>query len=213
MIVALIPVKDLIRAKTRLRGIDSSIRSEIVKAMLRDVIYAYVSSKYIDSTVLITPDTSMRETVKEFDIDVVQDYGYGQVEAYLKAIKDLSGNYKFKAVIFGVADTPFISCHDIDSVAKLYMNGFEVILTPSIDGGTNIMLQRYPLVIDLMHGEGSFQKHLIRAIKKVTRVYVYSTLGTSIDIDTLDDIMIAKHLCSNIFKDRELCRVLWRHYI
>lgn len=217
MIVALIPVKDLSRAKSRLKDVERSIRLEFVKNMLKDVIHAYIHSKYIDRTVLITPDVSMDEVVGSFNIDLVHDSGNGQIEAYFKALEYISSKYKLNAIIFGVADTPFISSKDIDAIIELYMDGYDIILTPSIDGGTNIMLQRYPLIIELMHGKESFQKHLTKAIQKTTKVYVYSTLGTSIDIDTIEDIIIAKQLCT-IYREREICKTLHkinlaRHYV
>ncbi len=211
MIVALIPVKDLSRAKSRLKDIEKSIRIEIVKTMLKDVIHAYTHSKYVDKTVLITPDVNIGVTVSNFNIDLVQDDGSGQIKAYFKALESVSSRHKLNAIIFGVADTPFISNTDIDAIVELYTDGYDVVLTPSINGGTNIMLQRYPLIVELMHGRDSFQKHLAKAIQKTVKVYVYSTLGTSIDIDTIEDVMMAKQLCI-IYRDREreVCRILHR---
>ncbi|MEM0500598.1 MAG: 2-phospho-L-lactate guanylyltransferase [Ignisphaera sp.] len=205
MIVALVPIKDLNRAKSRLKEIEKSIRIEIVKAMLRDVIHVYACSRYVDKTILVTPDPSIRETVRDFTIDIVYDGGNGQIEAYLKALETIP--YKIDAVIFGVADAPFVSSEDVNTIVGFYRDGFDIVLTPSIDGGTNIMLQRYPLMIELMHGKNSFQKHLARALQKTIRVNVYSTLGTSIDIDTAEDLIIAKQLCS-IYGGKELCRIL-----
>ncbi|MCS7112159.1 MAG: 2-phospho-L-lactate guanylyltransferase [Ignisphaera sp.] len=209
MIVAIVPVKDISKAKSRLRCIDTHTRIEIVKAMLRDVLHAYTSSRYVDRTVLVTPSLSIDvvEVVKSFNVDVVQDDGSGQIEAYNRALKTVSDSHRFDAVFFGVADTPFISGTDVDVIAEFFEKGFDVVLTPSIDGGTNMMLQRYPLMVELMHGRNSFQKHLVRAIQKTTRVYIYSSLTTAIDIDTIDDIMMARQLC--MMYRRELCRIIY----
>lgn len=208
LIAAIVPVKDISRAKSRLKCIDRYTRIEIVKAMLRDVLHAYTGSRYVGRTILVTPNlsTDVVDVIKNFSVDTVQDDGSGQIEAYNRALKILSSSYRFDAVFFGVADTPFISSADIDVVAEFFERGFDVILAPSVDGGTNIMLQRYPLLVELMHGRNSFQKHLVRAIQRTTRVYIYSSLSTAIDVDTIDDIMMARQLC-NMYR-RELCRVI-----
>jgi 2-phospho-L-lactate guanylyltransferase len=213
MIVVLIPIKALTKAKSRLRPIEESIRIEIIKAMLRDVIDAYINSKSVERVILITPDTNVKDIVKEFDIDIIKDDGVGQIEAYFKGIDHALKNYGYKlnSLIFGVADTPFISSYDVNTIARVYQEGFEAVLVPSIDGGTNVMLQKYPLAIELMHGENSFKRHLFKAFEKRIKVYIYSSIGSFIDIDTVEDIVVAKYLCEYIYRDdKGICKVLYR---
>src|SRR2546422_10246997 len=87
-----------------------------------------------------------------------------------------------------LADIPLIQPQDFDEFLRIGSESSRVILSPSFDGGTNIMLRFPPNIIDHSYGRWSFTPHLRYAQKKQESVYTDSNARSSFDVDNIEDL-------------------------
>lgn len=67
----------------------------------------------------------------------------------------------------------------------------QIVLAPSRDGtGTNALLARPPLVVPYVFGVNSLQHYIAQARSYQLSYMLYRSLGTELDIDTLEDLML-----------------------
>ena len=189
-IVAIVPVKEFSKAKTRLAKVLSrEARIELSKAMLKDVILALASNCEVKQIIITTPNKDMNEiTALSSKIKVLHDNGVGQLPALRKSLNYVLNMFNPNAILITVADLPSIKPWDISHVIHLAQTYNSVVLAPSADGGTNIMIQHPPAIINLKYGPMSFRKHVEEARKKKIFVKTYLSETTLIDLDTPEDL-------------------------
>ena len=190
MLAAIVPFKGLRTAKSRLSpALPDRARMEIALAMLLDVVEACLSSTAISRTVVVTPDPEAAELLSGMGVEVLADRGVGQTAAVELALRRLGeAGDPPSAVALLVADIPLVSGRNLDEAASLAGSEGMVVLTPSSDGGTNILVQRPPGVLRLSYGPGSFRRHLEEALRRGLRVRVYRAAEAEIDVDTPEDL-------------------------
>lgn len=190
MLAAIVPFKGLRIAKSRLSPtLSDRARMEIALAMLLDVVEACLSSATISRTIVVTPDPRVAGLLSGMEIEVLADRGVGQTAAVELALRKLwKAGDPPSAVALLVADIPLISGRNLDEAASLAGSEGTVVLTPSSDGGTNILVQRPPGVLRLSYGPGSFRRHLEDALRLGLRVRVYRAAEAEIDIDKPEDL-------------------------
>lgn len=198
--VCILPVKSFINAKTRLSNILSRHeRVELAKAMLMDVLCAIVEAKEVNEVVIVTPGRDVEKVALEFNkVTVINDLGIGQIEAVRKAMEYVGKNFRVSKLILAVGDTPLITKEDVSFILSQVYSERCIAMVPSIDGGTNLMVQRPPGVIDLMYGPGSFRKHLSKALGSGVKTSIYLSEGAVIDVDDSRDLVELMHMCSSI---------------
>lgn len=198
--ICILPVKSFVNAKTRLSNVLSRReRVELAKAMLMDVLYTIVEAKEVSGVIVVTPGEDVERVASEFNkVIVINDLGIGQVEAVRKAMEYAGENFRVSRLILAVGDTPLITREDVSFVLSQACSEHSIAMIPSIDGGTNLMVQRPPGVIDLMYGPGSFRKHLSRALESKVKTSIYVSEGAVIDVDDSRDLVELMRVCSSI---------------
>ena len=186
--VAIVPVKSIADAKRRLsRHLTSQERRLLVIAMLEDVLAAIHGSKVFKETIVISPDRIIATTAEKLGGRSMTQVGYGLntgiQQATLQAVRD--GATSTANIL---ADIPLIQPGDFEEIAKIGPPSKRVVLSPSLDGGTNIMLRSPANVIENSYGRWSFSRHLRIAQSKQIPVYAVSNARSSFDIDTMDDL-------------------------
>ncbi len=189
-ITAIVPIKEFSKAKSRLAKIlPLNVRIELSKAMLKDVILALASNCEIKNIVIITPNKDVDDVVTiSKKVRILHDEGIGQVFALKKALNYTLEMYNPDAILIAVADLPSIRPQDVSKMIHLIQTYHSIVLAPSTDGGTNVMIQYPPAIIDLKYGPMSFKKHVEEAYRKKVFLQIYFSETTSIDLDTLDDL-------------------------
>lgn len=197
-IIAILPYKGMAKSKSRLSEVlPDDKRIQLSIAMLTDILNALSSSNYIHKVILVTPDTNVIEKFEgNKKVKAIIDHGKGQIEAVNKGVESLKDE-KVDVMIYCVADTPLIRAKNFDEIISLVDKERTVILSPSIDGGTNILLEYPPKLINLKYGPSSFIKHVYEAKRKGLNVKFYTAIETIIDIDTIEDLMLLSSLCKN----------------
>jgi 2-phospho-L-lactate guanylyltransferase len=188
--VALLPVKQLPRAKSRLaRDLPRDAVSDITLAMLRDLVECLGSVHRIERVVVVTPDLEIAETAKREGAEglVLQDPGLNpSLDA--AAVRMLADGSKELLVVLG--DVAGAVPSDVDQMFEALdaLGGRGVVLAPANDGGTSALLRAPGDLIGNRFGAGSAAAHreLARAASVPYRELALPSLA--VDLDQLRDI-------------------------
>jgi 2-phospho-L-lactate guanylyltransferase len=129
-VLAIVPVKDLGGAKTRLAPILSDDeRTRLVLEMLDRVLAACEEADAIARTLLVTPDRSLAPD----GVDVLVDSGRGHAEAIALALAD---DRAAAGALVVMADCPLVTADSLDALAAAAQ---PLALAPARDGGVNAL--------------------------------------------------------------------------
>ena len=193
-IVAVIPVGELERAKSRLGEVlDAEERRDLVIGMLERTLAATMASPRIAETLVVTPDAEVATIARATGARVIRqaDRGlnHGLDEARNAAVDDGA-----TALLVLPADLPAVSPEAVDALlATLDVNGPPLVaIVPDRHGrGTNSLLLAPPDVIDFAFGGDSRVAHHHAAEAASTRV-VKLDGPLSLDIDTPEDLLLVQ---------------------
>jgi 2-phospho-L-lactate guanylyltransferase len=185
-------MKELSSSKTRLSNyLTSDERCELSLSMLKDVVTSVMLCKYIDYTIIVTPDAQLKELLAEFSgIDFIYDKGISQTLAVEYAISYASKHVAPDITVICVADIPLLQARNLDEIISIALKEESCVLAPSSDGGTNVIAQHLVKPLKLMYGPHSFEKHLATAKNQGIKIDVYRSSETLIDVDTIDDLRL-----------------------
>ena len=185
--VAVVPVKSLGQAKTRLASILSpDERAMLVRDMLSHVLDTLLSSRQIDAVAVISPDPAELRLPSGVEAIVQSRDGLNNA---LEEGRQWAIERDADALLVLFADLPLLSLNDISRIVALGQENGTVVLAPNSYGsGTNAMLAHPVTLARFAFGPGSFNAHHTAAMQAGANVQVHRSPGTSIDIDTLDDL-------------------------
>jgi 2-phospho-L-lactate guanylyltransferase len=155
--------------------------------MLSDVVSAVSSSKSVDHLIVVTSDREIENIIPKNATLLLEDRPRGINKAIIEATK-YSTRMNAEATLVIPADLPLIKPHDIDTIISKGKTKPTVILSPSLNGGTNILYRAPPQIIEPKFGKNSFQKHLEESRKINIEPKIYSTPRVSLDLDEIEDI-------------------------
>lgn len=192
MAQALVPLKDLVRAKTRLAGIlDASERRALAQAMAEDVLSALARHPGLSTVTLVSDDPGAHLLAGEYDIRCwpERDLGCKGLNPVIAAASQrlLQDSDETLLVLHG--DLPLLTVEDVSAVLELQQqtNGL-VIGTDRRKEGTNLLAFDRHCMPHFQFGEGSCEKHRIWAAQEHVTVDVISRLGIALDIDDAKDL-------------------------
>jgi 2-phospho-L-lactate guanylyltransferase (CobY/MobA/RfbA family) len=88
-----------------------------------------------------------------------------------------------------LADIPLLEPRDLKELYSFGDTVPRVVLSPSLKGGTNVMVREPPDIMAAAYGRWSFSTHLRAAQKLGVTVYSFSNPRLSFDVDTPEDLM------------------------
>jgi 2-phospho-L-lactate guanylyltransferase len=193
-IVAVIPVGELERAKSRLGEVlDAEERRDLVIGLLERTLAATIASPRIDETLVVTPDDEVAAIAQAAGARVIRqaDRGlnHGLDEARAAAVDGGA-----TALLVLPADLPGVSTAAVDALlATLDDAGTPLVaIVPDRHGrGTNSLLLAPPNIIDFAFGGDSRVAHHHAADATSTRV-VELDGPLSLDIDTPEDLLLVQ---------------------
>jgi 2-phospho-L-lactate guanylyltransferase len=171
-----IPLKPFDRGKARLAtAVDAGRRAELARNAATRVVEA---CRAVDGTpVVISSGDDVAAWAEDLDLRVLGDPGSLNGAAAVAA--GAAGGHLRFAVLHG--DLPLLQPEDL---AAAVAAPADVILAPSHDGGTSLLISPVPL--RFAYGPGSFRRHLAAAAQMSTRVLVRT--GLAVDLDTPTDL-------------------------
>ena len=189
MIVAAVPVKDLVEAKQRLvRALDAPERRALARAMLGDVLRA-LGGAGLDRVWVVTREPEVAALARAFGAEALaeaENRGHTAAVAAAQAEAARAGANAFLTI---PGDVPCVTVAEIRTLLDTLPSPPAAVFAPSRSGlGTNGVLLAPPAVMPLTFGEPSFDNHLAaaRALGVVPRVVHLAGLG--LDVDDPDDL-------------------------
>jgi len=190
MIVAIIPVKALPLAKSRLGAVLSGPeRRALVLAMLGDVLAAVGAARSIAQIGVISADPTVLALATAHGATALPDHARDLNAALTQA----AAHYAARGAVATLAlpaDIPLVQSREIDELIAARMTMRGMVLAPSRDGGTNALLAWPPLALPFLFGVGSHARHLAAAHERGLSVREFRAAGMELDVDRPDDLLV-----------------------
>ena len=187
---AIVPVKPLSRAKSRLAGaLPPEQRQYLATQMLLRTVRLLLPLSPIQGVLVISRDTQALAMVRELGAQTVQESGAPELNSALLRATQASRVWGSEAVLVVPADIPLLSAEDVGTVVELGRYHNSVVLVPDRrEEGTNLLFVRPPGIIPYAFGGSSFSRHQYYAREVGATVLIHRSERVSLDIDTPDDL-------------------------
>ena len=199
MRIALVPVKELARAKERLRPVlAEDARRALVLAMLGDVLEAALTSGALDIVAVVSRDDSVLSMAEAAGAAALDEprLGGGLNAALDTARSSFPGA---EELVVLPADLPFALPQEVRQLVAAAEIGPALALVASDNGGTNALALSPPGLIAFRFGPGSALRHEEEARCLSVRPLRLSLPSLRLDVDTPADLALVETL-------RERCR-------
>lgn len=185
---ALIPVKTLAHAKTRLNPVLQQNECALLsQAMFLDVLDAMSAAAGIAHIAVLTNDTEVASLAKQQGHTVIADAGSGVLSDGLNAAAAQLAAMGAEVVVITPGDLPTLTAADIEQLLARHKGGLSVC--PAIrDGGTNALVCSPPDAMLFHFGHDSARKHLEQANSSGLQSERLSLQAFFRDIDTPEDL-------------------------
>lgn len=184
----LVPVKNLKQAKQRLAPVlEQAARTELARAMLRDVLEALHSWPGRPEVAIVSCDSFALSLANTYGFEIIADHkNAGETDAVEMATRVCEMRGLDTLVI--PADIPLIQAWELQAIVDAAPKTGSV-LVPAGDGrGTNAVLRRPAALFPLRFGIDSFKPHLAAAQATGTSCVVLSLPGIAVDVDNPADL-------------------------
>jgi 2-phospho-L-lactate/phosphoenolpyruvate guanylyltransferase len=195
---AIIPVRGLERAKSRLGGpLDAEERLDLVSRLLRRAIEASTTSSRIGGTIVVSSDPAALQLARAAGAVPVADLDVGMNPALELARTEALARGATALVVLP-ADLPWLDRETLDDVLEAAGNAstsapFVAVVPDRHGAGTNVLIMAPPSAIDFAFGPGSRADHAARAAAAgATYLELDGPLDT--DIDTPEDLVLVEGL-------------------
>jgi 2-phospho-L-lactate guanylyltransferase len=194
---ALIPVKSLMTAKSRLASsFTQRQRETLVLDMLHHVLCVLLDSELFEKVSVVSSDKQVLAKAYLWGAQAVVEEYHGHNQAlHAAALKEMSEGVHTLLTIS--ADLPLLTTQEIRCFYEQSLQ-HDVVLAPSRDGtGTNAIMVQPPLAVPYVFGTGSLQRYIEAAKQKHLSYSKFHSIGLALDIDTIDDLEQAETLSNN----------------
>jgi 2-phospho-L-lactate/phosphoenolpyruvate guanylyltransferase len=176
-------------AKSRLGpDISGAQRSEIVQAMLEDMLDAIQQSQLPIAVYVVTPTLDLAQVASSCGATpILEPIAQGLNAAFQTARQVLSKDKRTS--VYLPADLPFLTPHDVRALVALSrMSDRAVIIPACSDGGTGALVLPPNMGLPFCFGEDSLARHLAAAKKLGLTPLVSVRPGFGQDVDRLPDL-------------------------
>ena len=187
---AIVPVKPLNRAKSRLVGeLEPEQREQLATGLLKRTLRTLVPIPKITGVLVISRDTKALAIARDLGAQTLQESGAPELNSALYRATHALRGWGADVALVVPEDIPLLAAEDVESVLNLGRYSNTVVIAPDRHRhGTNLLLVRPPGVIPYSFGVNSFAEHQRLAAEAGATVHVYSSERTSLDLDTPVDL-------------------------
>ncbi len=192
---AIIPVKPLARAKSRLsRALKAPTRAALVRSIFSRTLDVIAKVKRIDGVVVVSRDLTILELARQRSAITLMESDSGLNPAITQAAL-WAAEHRGQAVIVVPVDLPLITSADLDAMIDRAAEERCIVIAPDRHvEGTNVLLVRPPDAIHFSYGTASFNAHRAQAAAHGLIVHEYRSPTTAFDIDVPDDLQAYRAL-------------------
>lgn len=190
---AILPVKRFASAKSRLgASIENTLREQLARAMVCDVLRALAESAAIERTIVVTCEASLREVAEQHGAVVIEDTAErGQSAAVALGIARALAD-SAERVLCVPGDCPALDAAELDALidaSDAQAQGPHVVIVPDRHGtGTNGLLLTPPEAIAPSFGADSCTRHEALARDAGVACTLEHPSSLLLDIDTGADL-------------------------
>lgn len=191
---ALVPLKDLVEAKSRLSGMfRPAERRALAQAMAEDVLSTLTQHPQFEQVILLSDDPGAAMLAQKYGADhwpesALECRGLNNVIA---RSCDLLFNQSESPVVVLHADLPYLASADLTAVLQaLDLHGGLIVACDRLAVGTNLLAFAADSRPGFAFGNNSCAKHCDSAVELEIRHHVVFRTGTSLDVDTPEDIKL-----------------------
>jgi 2-phospho-L-lactate guanylyltransferase len=189
VIAALVPVKRLTQAKSRLRAVLSDgQRRDFVLAMLEDALRLLAGQPAIEATAVVSADEDALAFARRLGAQpIAEPPSVRGLNAALAFAADVLARQGASGLLVLPADVPLATPADLEAVLAAWQEA-PVVLCASRSGGTGALALRPPQAIPFRFGPRSFAAHRRAAAERDLPVAVLDRPGLALDIDRPEDL-------------------------
>ncbi len=187
---AIIPVKPLNRAKSRLAAVlTPDQRRHLAETMFRHVLEVVSTVPQIWGVLVISRDSRALAIARDYNAKTVQETGTPELNSALTRATQVIQSWGAESVLVLPADLPLVTPTDITNIISLGRSTPAIVMaTDQNNDGTNALFMRPPGVIDYAYGKGSYARHHHLAESQGIDVLTYYSDQIALDIDVSDDL-------------------------
>jgi 2-phospho-L-lactate guanylyltransferase len=194
MVQALVPLKDLVQAKTRLAGLlRPSERRALAQAMAEDVLEALASHPRVDRITLVSDDPTAPLLAARYRTHcwTENELGCRGLNAVVAQASGRLLNRSGGPLLVLHADLPLLSGADISAVlARLAGRGGLLVGCDRAGTGTNLLAFDTPAPPPFHFGEGSCRRHIEAARAAGLPTTLLRRDGIALDVDEPADLAV-----------------------
>lgn len=197
---AIVPVKPLIRAKSRLADVLSPKEREnlSVKMLLR-TLTVLKSTPAINNVLVISRDTQVLSLARDQGVHTVQESGQPELNNALTRASTLLQSWGVEATLVLPADLPLLSRDDLERIIAFGKYSGTVVISPdSVEDGTNALFLYPPSLIEYQYGNGSFQRHIEATKQEQAILHIYESERIRLDVDTPNDLIYYQMMAAKL---------------
>ena len=186
---AIIPVKPLARAKSRLaRALKAPTRAALVRSIFSRTLDVIAQVERLDGTIVVSRDLTILELARQRNAITLMESDSGLNPAITQAAQ-WAAQHHARSVIIIPVDLPLITVDDLDAMIDRAQADRCLVIAPDRhEDGTNVLLVQPPDAIHFSYGPASFTAHRAQAYQHDLVVHEYRSPTTAFDIDVPDDL-------------------------
>jgi 2-phospho-L-lactate guanylyltransferase len=188
-IYAILPVKPLARAKSRLaRALKAPTRAALVRSIFSRTLDVITQVDRIGGVIVVSRDLTILELARQRNAITLMESDSGLNPAMTQAAHWAQAHHARSVIVIPV-DLPLITSADLNTMIDRAEEERCIVIAPDRhEDGTNVLLVRPPDAIHFAYGASSFNAHRAQAIERGLIVHEYRSPTTAFDIDEPDDL-------------------------
>lgn len=195
---AILPVKPLNRAKSRLAGVLSpENRTQLAMNMLVHTINTLQRVQAISGVLVISRDSKVLSVARDQGKGVftIQESGQPELNSALMRATQLLNSWGAETTLVLPTDIPLLAVDDIEKMLHIGRYTPSVVIAPDRQrDGTNALLTNPSGIIVYSYGPGSFERHCSQAQLVGAELHVFESERIALDVDTPDDLLIYQQM-------------------
>jgi 2-phospho-L-lactate guanylyltransferase len=192
---AIVPVKPLLRSKSRLAPVLSDEeRAELSQRLLLHTLDVLAQVPSVERTLVVSRDPKALAVAREKGARTVMERGTPELNRALVRATVVAKGYGVSTVLILPADLPLIRMEDVDRLLAMALDPPVIVVAPDRHGtGTNALLTSPPGLIEYDFGPESYLRHQERAKAARVRLEVCSIPAFQLDVDEPEDLELLEH--------------------
>jgi len=188
---AIVPVKPLKRAKSRLASaLSVEERESFSRMLLTHTLDVVRQVSGIEKVLVVSRDTTVLRIAREHDARTVTESGAPELNAALTRAANLATSFGAESVLVVSTDLPLMTPSDLEAIiASADSSHSNIVIAPDRhDASTNAIFMRPPRIVPFVFGPDSFAHYTSLAKDRGVEIYIHRAQGLMLDVDTPEDL-------------------------